>query len=105
MLQSEEQAMMENSDSAPHSLGMFASNSKLNGNGGNSQSNMYLTQGSTRGRRRNNYNWGRGGGRSDKFTPHSQSHSNNALGSYYNKIFSPQHQSQNQNHKPGGTHP
>ena len=71
MLQSEEQAMMENSDFAPHSLVMFASNSKPNGNGGNSQSNMYLTQGFARGRGRNNYNRGRGGGRSNNFTPHS----------------------------------
>ena len=71
MLQSEEQAMMENSDFAPHSLVMFASNSKPNGNGGNSQSNMYLTQGFARGRGRNNYNRGIGGGRSNNFTPHS----------------------------------
>ena len=33
MLQSEERAMMDNSDSIPHSLAMFASNSKPNGNG------------------------------------------------------------------------
>ena len=32
MLQSEEQAIMEHIDSIPHSLAMFASNSKSNGN-------------------------------------------------------------------------
>ena len=35
MLQSEEQAIMEHSDSIPHSLAMFASNSKPNGNSQN----------------------------------------------------------------------
>ena len=42
MLQSEEQAMMEVSNSIPHSLAIYASNSKPNGNGSNLQSNMYL---------------------------------------------------------------
>ncbi|KAL0001123.1 hypothetical protein SO802_014904 [Lithocarpus litseifolius] len=65
---------------------------------------MYLTQGFVRGRGSNNYDRCRGGGRSNNFTPHSESHSNNASGSYYNN-FSPQHQSQNQNHKPEGTCP
>ena len=43
MLQSEEQAMMEISYSIPHTLAMFASNTKPNGD--NSQSNMYLKYG------------------------------------------------------------
>ena len=43
MLQSEEQAMMEDSDSISHTLAMFASNTKPNG--GNSPSNMYLNYG------------------------------------------------------------
>ena len=60
MLQSEEQAIMEHSDSIPHSLAMFASNSKPNGNPQNPSQN----HGSGRGRGRNHYsNRGRGGGR------------------------------------------
>ena len=90
MLHSEEQAMMDNSDSIPHSLAMFASNLKPNGNGSNSQSNMYLNQGSARGRGRNNYNRGRGSRRSNNYTPHSQGNSGNNSG-FYNNNFSPQH--------------
>ena len=78
MLQSEEQAMMEVSESVPHSLAMYASNFKPNGNGGNSQSN----QGSTRGRGRNNFNRGRGGGRSNNYTPHSQGSTSGNSGFY-----------------------
>lgn len=49
MMQSEEQAMLENSEAIPHSLAMFASNTK--NNGGNSQ-----THGSNgRGRGLNGY--------------------------------------------------
>ena len=59
MLQSEEQAIMEHSDSIPHSLAMFASNSKPNGNSHNPSQN----HGSGRGRGRNNSYRGRGGGR------------------------------------------
>ena len=80
MLQSEEQAMMEVSDSIPHSsLAMFSSNAKPGGNGNNSQSNMYLNQGSGRGKGRNNYNRGRGNGRSNYYSPHTHGNS-----SFYN---------------------
>ena len=105
MLQSEEQAMMEVSNSIPHSLTMYASNSKPNGNGSNSQSNMYLNQGSTKGRGRNNYNRGRGGGRSINYSPHSQGSSGGNSGFYNNANFSPQHHSQNQTNKPENTCP
>lgn len=54
MLQSEENAMVENLETIPHSLAMFTSNSKTNG--GNSQNH-----GSGRGRGRNGSNRGRGG--------------------------------------------
>ena len=112
MLQSEEQAMMEVSKSVPHSLAMYASNSKPNGNGGNSPSNMYLNQGSTRGRGRNNFDRGRCGGRSNNYTPHSQGSTSGNSGFYntgsntggnsgfYNPNFSSQHHSQNQSSKP-----
>ena len=59
MLQSKEQAIMEHTDSIPHSLAMFASNSKPNGNSQNPSQN----HGSGRGRGRNNSYRGRGGGR------------------------------------------
>jgi len=59
MLQSEEQAMIEHSDSIPHTLAMFASNCKSNSNSQNPSQN----HGSGRGRGKNSSNRGRGGGR------------------------------------------
>ena len=59
MLQSEEQAIMEHLDSIPHSLPMFSSNSKPNGNSQNPSQN----HGSGKGRGKNSFNRGRGGGR------------------------------------------
>ena len=59
MLQSEEQAIMGHSDSNPHSLAMFASNSKPNSN----SQNPSQSHGFGRGSGRNSSNRGRGGGR------------------------------------------
>ena len=59
MLQSEEQAMIEHTDSIPYSLAMFAPNCKSNSNSQNPSQN----HGSGRGRGRNSSNQGRGGGR------------------------------------------
>ena len=59
MLQSEEQAIMGHSDSIPHSLAMFASNSKPNSN----SQNPSQSHGFGRGSGRNSSNRGRGGGR------------------------------------------
>ena len=65
---------------------------------------MYLNQGFARGRGRNNFNRGRGGGKSNNYTPHSQGSTSGNLG-FYNPNFSSQHHSQNQPNKPENTHP
>ena len=62
MLQSEEQAIAEHSDSVPHSLVMFASNASNNKTSSSSQ-NHSQNHGSREGRGRNHFNRGRGGGR------------------------------------------
>ena len=59
ILQSEEQTMIEHLDSIPHSLAMFASNSKSNSNSQNPSQN----HGSGRARGINSSNRGRWGGR------------------------------------------
>ena len=82
MLQSEEQAMAENSEIFSHSLVMFASNNKTPGH-----PQSYTQGGSNRGRGKNNSSRGRGCGRNgqqyhnqfhQKFLPqyHNQSHQN-----------------------------
>ena len=57
ILQSEEQSMAKIYDILPHSLAMYASNNKSNGN------NQSHSQGSNKGTGRNNSNRGRDGGR------------------------------------------
>ena len=60
MLQSEEQAMVENLDSVSHSLAMFTSRNK---NSNSPQPQPHHHAGFNRGRGKNNGNRGRGGGR------------------------------------------
>jgi len=60
MLQSEEQAMEENSNDLSHSLAMYASSNK---HSNNSQFQSHNNGGSNQGRGKNNTNRGRGGGR------------------------------------------
>ena len=62
MLQSEEQAIAEHSDSVPHSLVMFASNAS-NSKASSSSQNQSQNHGSRKGRGRNHFNRGKGGGR------------------------------------------